>query len=89
VGDSDTTPIRRIRWTADAANDLEQISLHIIKDNPVAARNVVRAITDGISKLKRFPNMGRMGQVKGTRELVFPSLPYILVYRLKGETLVL
>jgi toxin ParE1/3/4 len=73
----------RIRWTTDAANDLEQIFHHIIRDNPTAARNVIRTITEGIGKLKAFPNLGRSGQVEGTREMVFTSLPYIAVYRVK------
>ena len=28
--------------------------------------------------------MGRPGRVKGTRELVISSTPFVLVYRLKG-----
>jgi addiction module RelE/StbE family toxin len=78
---------RRIRWTTDATNDLEQIFTHIIKENPTAARDVVRAITDGISKLKDFPKLGRSGQVEGTREMVFRSLPYIAVYRVKESAI--
>jgi toxin ParE1/3/4 len=73
----------RIRWTTDAANDLEHIFRHIIRDNPTAASNIIRTITDGIGKLEVFPNLGRSGQVEGTREMVFPSLPYIAVYRVK------
>jgi len=82
MADSGTSRCR-IRWTTDAANDLEQIFRHIIRDNPAAASNIIRAITDGIDKLKVFPNLGRSGQVEGTREMVFPSLPYIAVYRVK------
>jgi addiction module RelE/StbE family toxin len=75
----------RIRWTGDAANDLEQICRHIQRHNPSAARSVIRTITDGIGDLKRFPRLGRLGQVENTRELVFPSLPYIVVYRIKDD----
>jgi addiction module RelE/StbE family toxin len=75
----------RIRWTPDAANDLEQIARHILRDNPSAARTVIRTITDGIGDLKKFPRLGRPGQVESTRELVFPSLPYIVVYRIKDD----
>jgi toxin ParE1/3/4 len=71
----------RIRWTTDAANDLEQIFRHIIRDNPTAASNIIRTITDGIDKLKVFPNLGRSGQVEGTREMVFPSLPFAALRR--------
>jgi toxin ParE1/3/4 len=31
--------------------------------------------------LKDHPDMGRMGRVKGTRELVIQRTPFILVYR--------
>lgn len=29
--------------------------------------------------------MGRPGRIPGTRELIFPSLPYIVPYRIRGE----
>ncbi len=64
-------------------NDLEHIFQYIVRDNPTAAHNVIRTITDGVGKLKVFPDSGRNGQVAGTRELVFASLPYIAVYRVK------
>ena len=75
----------RIRWTPEAVNDLEQIGRHILRQNPSVARTVIRTITDGIEGLKKFPNLGRAGQVENTRELVVPSLPYIVVYRIKQE----
>ena len=75
----------RIRWTPEAANDLEQIARHILRDNPSAARSVVRTVTEGIERLTQFPNLGRSGQVPNTRELVFSSLPYLAIYRVKGE----
>lgn len=75
----------RIRWTPEAATDLQQIARHILRDNPSAARSVVRTLTEGIERLSKFPNLGRPGQVSNTRELVFASLPYIAIYRLKDE----
>jgi len=77
----------RIRWTSDAANDLEHIFHYIRRDNPIAARDVIRTITDGIANLRKFPKLGRPGQVKDTRELSFPSLPYIVIYRIKDESI--
>ncbi len=75
----------RVRWTIDAANDLEQIARYVQRDNPLAARELVHKITSGIASLGEFPNRGRTGRVDGTREMVFPSLPYIAVYRLKDD----
>jgi toxin ParE1/3/4 len=69
----------RIRWSPDAAEDLERIARYIRQDNPRAARQVVKIIYDGIAALNKFPNRGRVGRVEGSRELVFPSLPYIAV----------
>jgi toxin ParE1/3/4 len=44
-----------------------------------------RPITDGVGNLKTFPNLGRKGLVDGTREMVFASLPYIAVNRMKDN----
>ena len=75
--------MRQIRWTAEAADQLEAAVKHIQQDNPTAARNVAQAVIDRIEKLAAFPNLGRLGEVKGTRELVSP--PYVVVYRSTEE----
>jgi toxin ParE1/3/4 len=76
--------VTRIRWTTEAAGQLEGIVSHILKDNPEAARKVSRAILDRIADLKHFPSLGRPDEeVEGTRELHSP--PYVIVYRLKND----
>jgi addiction module RelE/StbE family toxin len=76
--------VTRIRWTTEAANQLEGIVDHILKDNPEAARKVARAILGRIENLKDFPRLGRPGEeVEGTRELLSP--PYVIVYRIKDD----
>ncbi len=75
----------KIRWTPEAANDLEQIARHLLRDNPKAARTVVRTISDSIANLKKFPKVGRPGVLENTRELIISRLPYIVVYRLKDD----
>ena len=72
----------QIRWSAEAAEDLERIGLHIGSNNPSAARRVVRTIYEGVSALKTFPERGRVGRLAGSRELVFPVFPDIAVYRI-------
>ena len=76
----------RVRWTTDAASDLEKIAERIAKDHPDAAIRTARTIYQGLAALRDFPNRGRIGRIEGTRELVFASLPYIAVYRVKSET---
>ena len=72
-----------VRWSTPAAEDLERIFQRIEKDNPTAAREVVKTIYDGCEALKDFPHLGRPGRMKGRRELVFSPLPYIAVYQVK------
>jgi toxin ParE1/3/4 len=68
-----------VRWTEPAAQDLENISRHIRRENPAAALRVVRELYDRAMSLDTFPGRGRVGRIAGTRELV--SNPYIIVYR--------
>jgi toxin ParE1/3/4 len=75
----------RIRWSPEAAGDLERIVRRIQKDNPSAARNVANAIYEGVTSLKDFPHRGRSGRIEGSQELVLAPLPYIAVYRIKQQ----
>jgi len=70
-----------IRWTEEATANLEHISLYIAEDNPEAALQTVNTIYERIEQLRDFPNRGRIGREKGTRELVLAPLPYIIAYR--------
>ncbi len=72
-----------IRWSPEAAEDLEHIVNRISRDNPQAARQVADVIYNRCATLENFPDRGRMGRIAGTRELVFAPLPYIVVYRVK------
>jgi toxin ParE1/3/4 len=73
-----------VRWTEPAAQDLEHISEYIQNDRPAAAATVVKTLFEAANSLNSLPARGRIGKVPGTRELVVPGLPYIIVYRLTG-----
>lgn len=75
----------RVKWTRPAAEDLRGIRLFIQGDSPSAARRVNRTILERCELLCDFPERGRIGIEPETRELVFAPLPYIAVYRVKGE----
>lgn len=78
-----------MRWTAPAADDLTQIVEYIRKDNPEAAHRVARTVFDGAEGLRSFPARGRIGRAANTRELVFPPWPYIAVYEISGEEILI
>ena len=58
----------RVRWTTDAANDLERMCDYIAESRPESARRVAQTIVGGIAALETFPNRGRPGRVEGTRD---------------------
>ena len=75
----------RIRWTPAAASDLERISGYLRDHHPQYQRPTIRKLYESILELKDFPYRGRVGREEGTRELLFLPLPYIAVYRVKGD----
>lgn len=72
-----------IRWTTEAAEQLEAIVNHIREDNPEAARTLAQSILDRIVRLEAFPSIGGPGEIQNTRELIVGS--YVIVYRLRGS----
>jgi addiction module RelE/StbE family toxin len=77
----------RLRWTQGAARDLERIADYLFDKTPLHAPRLIRSIYNSIAALKNFPNRGRAGKKAGTRELVMPSLPYIVVYQIRADLL--
>ena len=74
-----------VRWSPEAADDLERIVSRVRQDNPQAARRLANTIYQRCADLDQLPNRGRLGRIAGTRELVFAPLPFIVVYRVKPE----
>jgi plasmid stabilization system protein ParE len=66
----------QVRWTSVAADDLENIANYLFEKAPENAPRLIREICDAPSSLKNFPNLGRAGKKKGTRELPMSSPPY-------------
>ena len=78
----------RIRWTEPAARDLTHICDYTKeRDGPEAARRVALAIYQGVSSLTQFPQRGRRGRKRNTRELVFTGLPFLAVYRIRKDVI--
>jgi plasmid stabilization system protein ParE len=45
----------RVRWTADAADDLEWICDYIALERPDSAQRVAQSVVECVSGLKTFP----------------------------------
>ena len=74
-----------VRWSPEAADDLEEIVRHIQRENSEAARDVAETIYEAIGSLNTLPNHGRIGRIQGTRELVLVPQPWIAVYGVRHE----
>lgn len=48
-----------------------------------AALRVEGRIVAAVNRLSEMPSIGRLGQVRGTRELVVPRTAYLAIYRIK------
>ena len=65
-------------------------SQHIEQDRTLEAANrVSRSIYDAIQSLRLMPYRGRPGRLNGTRELVVRALPYIVIYQVLDERLLI
>ena len=56
--------------------------------NPDAARKLRDRVLRSLARLEQFPDSGRSWRTAGTRELVIPGLPYIAIYRIQDNTVV-
>lgn len=76
----------RVRWLLRALTNLEAEAKYIARDSPAAASRTVAGIQRAVERLADYPASGRPGRLPGTRELVVPDTPYVIPYRLRGET---
>jgi len=73
----------RVVWTRASVSNLDEIQDYVALESPAAAHRLVTELRDRTAMLlSEAPMAGRVGRARGTRELVFADLPYIVVYRL-------
>lgn len=73
-----------------ALNHLQAAHEYIAAENKDAAAELVGRILDAVEQLAQYPEMGRKGRIKDTRELVIVNTPFLVAYRVKhGEVQVL
>jgi addiction module RelE/StbE family toxin len=77
--------VKPVVWIDKALDDLIAIGKYISQDNPSAAYKTLVKIKASADTLEYSPNLGRLGRVKGTRELSITNLPYVLAYQVRKE----
>ena len=73
---------------AAAKQDRNDAVSHIAADNPRAAAKMDELFDLAAVRLAKRPQMGRLGKIPGTRELI-PHESYRLVYEIEDDTVLI
>ncbi len=73
-----------IIFSRRAVRDLSAIRAYIATDNPAAASRVAVEQVAACDRLEQFPERGRPGRRRGTRELT-TVWPYVMVYKITHQ----
>ena len=80
----------RIDWSPLAVADLKAITEWIEQDRDLATANrIARTIYDAVQSLRAMPYRGRYGRLENTRELVVVRSPYLVVYQVFEDRVVI
>ncbi|MCP3727291.1 type II toxin-antitoxin system RelE/ParE family toxin [Paraburkholderia sp. CNPSo 3272] len=77
----------KVCWSPLALADREALFNFTVTSNPRRAVAWDERISASVRRLRLFPNLGRVGRVSSTRELVVESTPLVLAYRYENEAL--
>jgi toxin ParE1/3/4 len=77
----------KVVWSRRAVRHLVLLREYIEKDSGRNAALVAFRILEAVDLLQTNPEIGRHGRLPGTRELVVPSTPYVIPYRVRRGTL--
>jgi addiction module RelE/StbE family toxin len=78
-----------VSYTRAALADIENLHAHIARQQGAArAFKIASTIKVAIDRLQRFPRLGRAGRVAGTRELVVARVPYVVVYLVQDDAVI-
>jgi toxin ParE1/3/4 len=75
----------KIAWLPKAQDSRDDQLAYIAQDSMQAARDVAAQIERQTGQLLQFPELGRTGRKRGTRELVISHTPLVVVYRVRPK----
>ena len=78
-----------IVWSPLARARLREIHTYVAKDKPEAAARLATRIVAVVEALRNHPHLGRAGADSETRELVIGGTPYIVLYRVQRDRVVI
>ena len=79
----------KIKWLSAAVANRNSQLAYIVEQDLQAAITMGDAIEAAIQDLVDYPQIGRLGRVPGSRELVVRGTPYVIGYRLDPSRVVI
>jgi toxin ParE1/3/4 len=77
-----------IVWSPLARSRLRQIRAYVARDKPDAAERLATRIVAMVEALRVHPRLGRIGAEPGIRELVIGNTPYIVLYSVQDQRVI-
>ena len=78
-----------IVWSVLPRARLREIRAYVALDKPEAAERLATRIVAILEALRNQSYLGRVGAEPGIRELVIGGTPYIILYRVDGQRVVI
>jgi toxin ParE1/3/4 len=78
-----------IVWSPLALARLREIRAYISADKPEAATRLAMRIVALVEALRDHPHLGRVGAEPGIRELVIGGTPYVVLYQVRGQRVII
>lgn len=78
-----------LRYTTRALGHLKAIRVYLLERDPQAAAKVLGRIGAAINLLREFPYLGHETAVPGARVVVAAGLPYLVVYGIKENDIII
>lgn len=78
-----------IVWSRLARKRLKEIHDYIASDKPEAAARFATRLVAAVEVLREYPLLGRIGAEPDIRELVIGGTPYIVLYRVRTQRVVI
>lgn len=76
----------KLVWSPDARRDVAAIATFLLDRDRLAARKVVAGVRDRAELLRDHPRIGMPMDLLDLRKLSIGSYPYVLIYRIVGDT---
>ncbi|HET7922068.1 MAG TPA: type II toxin-antitoxin system RelE/ParE family toxin [Gammaproteobacteria bacterium] len=76
----------KLEWTPGAIRDLDAAGEYVAQENPASAAAMAERVQNAVEYLELHPALGRPGRLHGSRELVVSGTPFIVIYRVRLDS---